>query len=290
MPNGILIVDKPSGWTSHDVVAKLRGLLGERRVGHCGTLDPMATGVLPVFAGRATRAVSFAAEGEKEYIAWMKLGIVTDTQDSTGTILEENPVSATEEDVEASLQPFRNEIFQIPPMYSARKQNGRRLYTLARSGQIVEREPRRVVVSRLVLLDSPGDHTYRLHVVCSKGTYIRTLCHDIGRSLGCGAVMSGLRRTRVGQFTESQALSIERIAEAAARGEAQSLLLPIDTCFLQYPSFSVAGEQERRCRNGTPFPAEGEAGLYRVYDEQNSFLMLGRLRPDGYMETVKSFY
>jgi tRNA pseudouridine55 synthase len=175
-------------------------------------------------------------------------------------------------------------------MYSALKQNGQRLYTLARSGQTVEREPRRVVLSRLVLLDSLGENTYCLHVVCSKGTYIRTLCHDIGRSLGCGAVMTGLRRTRVGQFTESRALSIESIAEAAESGAAQSLLLPIDTCFMQYPAMEAVGEQERRCRNGNPFPAKGEPGLYRVYDGQNSFLMLGRLRPDGCMETVKSFY
>ena len=179
MANGILIIDKPAGWTSHDVVAKLRGLLRERRIGHAGTLDPMATGVLPVFVGRATRAVEFAAEREKEYLAGLRLGVVTDTQDTTGTVLETHPVCADRPQVEAVLARFRGEITQIPPMYSAIKREGKKLYELARRGQEVERQPRPITIEALDLLDQVSPTEYTLRVRCSKGTYVRTLCHDI---------------------------------------------------------------------------------------------------------------
>ena len=195
--NGILIVDKPAGWTSHDVVAKLRGLLGEKRIGHGGTLDPMATGVLPVFVGRATRAVEFMENAGKEYEALLRPGLETDTQDTTGRVLRETPVKLTAAELEAVLPAFCGEIEQLPPMYSAIKVQGKKLYEYARKGQEAERKPRRVTIERLELLgERKGD--FLLRVACSKGTYIRTLCADIGEKLGCGAAMAGLRRTRAG--------------------------------------------------------------------------------------------
>ena len=198
MANGIIIIDKPAGWTSMDVCAKLRGMFHEKRVGHAGTLDPMATGVLPVFIGRATRAVQYAAESDKEYIAGLKLGVVTNTQDTTGEILEDRPVDVTRDQLLAVLEAFHGWIRQVPPMYSAIKVNGKKLYELARKGREVEREPRTVAIRALELLDEtpPEGADYLLRVVCSKGTYVRTLCHDIGQALGCGGCMASLRRTR----------------------------------------------------------------------------------------------
>ncbi|MBQ2177944.1 MAG: tRNA pseudouridine(55) synthase TruB, partial [Oscillospiraceae bacterium] len=195
MPSGIIIINKPAGWTSMDVCAKLRGIFHEKRVGHAGTLDPMATGVLPVFVGQATKAVSFAESGEKEYLARLRLGLTTDTQDTTGTVLSELPVTVTEEDLRAVLPRFTGEIEQIPPMYSAVKVQGRKLYELARKGAEVERKPRAVTIFALELLGQTGKNEYALRVRCSKGTYIRTLCHDIGAVLGCGGAMSALERT-----------------------------------------------------------------------------------------------
>ena len=188
MPDGILIVDKPAGWTSMDVCAKIRGILREKRVGHAGTLDPMATGVLPVFVGRATKAVPFAESGEKEYLAALRLGLVTDTQDITGETLEKNdPSAVTEEQIRAVLPCFTGEIAQLPPMYSAVKVNGQRLYALARKGQNVERKPRNITVFELELTGRSPEGDFLLRCRCSKGTYLRTLCHDIGQALGCGA-------------------------------------------------------------------------------------------------------
>ena len=197
MANGIIVIDKPQEWTSMDVCAKIRGVLHERRVGHAGTLDPMATGVLPVFVGRATRAVEFASESEKEYIAGLKLGVVTNTQDTTGQVVEERPVEADRAALEGALAAFRGEITQIPPMYSALKRDGKKLYELARAGKEVERAPRPVTIHALEVLDQTGPDRYTLRVRCSKGTYVRTLCHDIGAALGCGGCMSALRRRRL---------------------------------------------------------------------------------------------
>ena len=195
MPNGIVIIDKPQGWTSMDVCAKLRGILHEKRVGHAGTLDPMATGVLPVFVGQATKAVSFAEGGQKVYEAVLQLGLVTDTQDTTGETLEERAVTVTEDKVRAALGRFLGEIEQIPPMYSAIKVNGQKLYDLARQGREVARKPRKITIFDLALTQNLGNGQYALRIVCSKGTYIRTLCHDLGQALGCGGCMAALRRT-----------------------------------------------------------------------------------------------
>ena len=198
MPNGIIIIDKPAGWTSMDICAKLRGILHEKRVGHAGTLDPMATGVLPVFVGQATKAVSFAEGGQKVYEAVLQLGLVTDTQDTTGETLEERAVTVTADDVAAALPRFLGEIEQIPPMYSAIKVNGQKLYDLARQGREVARKPRMITIFDLALTQNLGNGQYALRVVCSKGTYIRTLCHDLGQALGCGGCMASCaRRTAI---------------------------------------------------------------------------------------------
>ena len=207
MANGIIIIDKPADWTSMDVCARLRRCLSERRIGHAGTLDPMATGVLPVFVGRATRAVEFASEGEKEYLAGLRLGQVTDTQDTSGRVLEEHPVSVTREDLEAALAPFRGPIQQVPPMYSAIKINGKKLYELARKGKEVERKPRPVTIHSLTVEQQLSETDYLIRVRCSKGTYVRTLCHDIGAALGCGGTMFSLRRTMAAGFSLEQAIS-----------------------------------------------------------------------------------
>ena len=286
MPDGIIVVDKPQGWTSMDVCAKLRRVMGERRVGHAGTLDPMATGVLPVFVGRATRAVEFAEGGGKEYLATLRLGQVTDTQDVTGTVLEEHPVTVGREELEAVLPRFTGDILQVPPMYSALKREGKKLYELARQGKTVERAPRPITIVSLEVLGQVGERDYSLRVACSKGTYIRTLCHDIGAALGCGGVMAALRRTRAAGFGLEQAHTMEQIL---SREHPAGLLLPVDAYFGRYPALTVAGKAERLCRNGNPFPSPGEDGEFRVYGADGEFLMLGR-RTGGVMATVKSFF
>lgn len=313
MPNGILIVDKPAGWTSQDVAAKLRGVYREKRVGHGGTLDPMATGVLPIFLGRATRAVPFFERADKVYEATLRLGLVTDTQDITGRTLEEHPVDITPEQLEAALEGFRGEIQQIPPMYSAIKVNGQKLYALARKGKEVERAPRPVTIYELTPVGSDpliapviadgndaaapqrqeasGDASLRadvrLRVHCSKGTYVRTLCHDIGAALGCGGCMAALRRTRAGRYGIEQAHTLEEILAAP---NPEALLLPVDSLFSDRPALTVNEAAERKLRNGaavgTLNAVEGE---YRVYAESGEFLLLGRVTK-GQLNTVKSFF
>ena len=235
MAEGIVIIDKPADWTSMDVCAKLRGILKTKKVGHAGTLDPMATGVLPVFVGQATRGVSFAESGEKEYVATLRLGLTTDTQDSTGTPLTTASVTVTRADVEAVLPQFTGEIAQIPPMYSAIKIGGQKLYDLARQGKEVERKPRTVTIHELELLEQVSDTEYLLRIRCSKGTYIRTLCHDIGQTLGCGGVMATLRRTMAAGYTLEEAVTID---EVQARGEA--VLRQVDTLFRQYGEYHIS--------------------------------------------------
>ena len=300
MPNGIIVIDKPREWTSMDVCAKLRGILRERRVGHAGTLDPMATGVLPVFVGRATRAVEFAGESDKEYIAQIKLGVVTNTQDITGQVLETRPVSVTREQLEAALSPFRGNILQIPPMYSAIKRNGKKLYELARAGQEVERPPRPVTIHALELLDEGaaqalGDSGFAraadaclLRVRCSKGTYVRTLCHDIGAALGCGGCMSALRRTEAAGFTLSDAVTLEAVQAAE---DPAALLRPADACFHGYGAVEIGGRALLLAKNGNPFPCPPGVpdGVYRFYGPGGEFLLLGRCA-GGTATTIKSFF
>lgn len=286
MPNGILIIDKPADWTSMDVCAKLRGILGERRIGHGGTLDPMATGVLPVFVGQATRAVEFAESSEKEYVAGLRLGLITNTQDITGEILETHSAIPSRSDLEAVLPRFSGDILQVPPMYSAIKINGQKLYDLARKGQEVTRKPRPVTISRLEIVEQTGEADYVLRVRCSKGTYVRTLCHDIGQALGCGGCLSSLRRTQAAGFTLEQAVTLEQVQ---AQGE--RLLLPTDRFFASHPAYILPSSRaENRCRNGNPVPApELSEGLYRVYDRTGAFLCLSRC-VSGTLTSIKNFF
>ena len=287
MANGIIVIDKPAGWTSMDVCAKIRGVLHERRVGHAGTLDPMATGVLPVFVGRATRAVEFAAEGGKEYVAGLRLGVVTNTQDTSGTVLEEKPVSVDRAALEAALAPFRGDILQIPPMYSAIKRDGKKLYELARKGQEVEREPRPVTIYGLEVVDQTGPADYLLRVQCSKGTYVRTLCHDIGQALGCGGCMYSLRRTEAAGFSLDQAVTLDALLSAE---DPQSLLLPVDAYFAGRPILILKPEPEKKVRNGASLPAPGlPDGEYRVYSQSQEFLALCQVQ-DGRLTTIKRFF
>ena len=285
MPNGIIIIDKPAGWTSMDVCAKLRGILHEKRVGHAGTLDPMATGVLPVFVGQATKAVSFAENGRKVYEAVLQLGRVTDTQDTTGETLEERAVTVTADDVRAALPRFLGEIEQIPPMYSAIKVNGQKLYDLARQGKEVARKPRRITIYDLALTEELGNGQCALRVECSKGTYIRTLCHDLGQALGCGGCMAALRRTEASGFGIGEAVTLE---DAAREGEA--LLRPLDSLFRTYPAFAIPNAAlEKKCLCGNPLRVSLADGIYRVYGCDGTFLALSEAR-DGLLTSKRNFF
>ena len=287
--NGIILVDKPKDWTSHDVVAKLRGILGERRIGHSGTLDPMATGLLAVFVGRATRAVEFAESHDKEYIASVRFGISTDTQDITGTVLQKTDKIAQKSEIIAILSDFRGEIFQTPPMYSALKVNGKKLYELARDGKEIERKSRRIEIKELELLgqDENGDYSFR--VLCTKGTYIRTLFSDIGDKLGCGATLTALRRTRAGEFSVENAYTLEEIAKLKDSGKTESFLLPVESLFSDCPDLKLSAGQRQKCLCGAAFPIEAKDGKYRVFDENGAFLMLAAAK-SGVMSTIKSFF
>ena len=286
MADGIIIIDKPAGWTSMDVCGKLRSLLKTRRVGHAGTLDPMATGVLPVFVGSATKAVSFAESGDKEYVAGLHLGVTTDTQDTSGRVLEQRPAAVTRAEIEAVLPRFTGEIAQVPPMYSAIKINGQKLYELARKGEEIQRSARNITIFELELLgqDESGDWTLRVR--CSKGTYVRTLCHDIGQALGCGGCMSALRRTMAAGFTLAESHTLEEVQQ-----QGESLLAPTDSLFRQYPEHRLRSEKtDRACRCGNPIPAEGLAeGLYRVYGLDGQFLCLSRYE-NGRLVSRKNFF
>ena len=287
--NGILLIDKPAGWTSMDVCAKLRGAFREKRIGHSGTLDPMATGLLVVFLGRATRAVEFAEADAKVYEAALRLGVTTDTQDVTGTVLREAPVSVTEVELEAVYEKFRGEIEQIPPMYSALKVNGQKLYQLARRGREVERQPRRITIFSLEQTGTAENGDVLLRVCCSKGTYIRTLCHDIGAALGCGGAMSALRRTRAGAFDISGAHTLDAVLAAAEKGEAEALLLPVDTLFSDCGAITLTAAQEKVIRNGGSFTCPAPEAICRLYGKNGEFLALGQVR-DGVMRPIKSFF
>ena len=286
--NGIILVDKPSDWTSHDVVGKLRGILHERRIGHSGTLDPMATGLLVVFVGRATRAVEFAEADSKEYIAGLRLGVSTDTQDITGNTLKSSNSLPSKAELEQALGAFKGEISQIPPMYSAIKVGGRKLYELARRGESVERKPRRVTIDKLEIVGKI-DGDYILDVVCSKGTYIRTLCNDIGDSLGCGGCMSSLRRVKAGAFSIEQAYTIDEIQAAANNGELDASLISVDRLFSAYPALTVSDTAEKKLRNGNIIKLASPNGIYRVYTRTGGFLLLGEVA-DNKLKTIKSFF
>ena len=283
--NGIVIIDKPQGWTSQDVTARLRRVFNTRRIGHGGTLDPMATGVLPVFVGRATRGVEFFEHAEKIYETVLRLGITTDTEDISGTVLTEQDAFVTGEMLEKTLEKFRGEIMQVPPMYSALKINGQKLVDLARKGREVERQPRPITIHELTLLGMEAEGI-RLRVRCSKGTYIRTLCKDIGEALGCGGCMAGLRRGAAGEYRSEEAVPLQMLLETETP---EQYLRPVDSMFRNYPKVVLTPKQETRCRNGNSFSVQMEDGTYRAYGQNGEFLMLAKVESEV-MSTIKSFW
>ena len=283
--NGILLMDKPQGFTSHDVVAKLRGILHTRRIGHGGTLDPLATGVLPVFIGGATRAADFAASQDKEYIAGFQLGRATDTQDVTGETIAQVEAHASPTQVRAAVSAFLGPQKQVPPMYSAVKIGGKKLYDLARQGKEIERAARDITVHEIELTAfDEAAQTGMLRLMVSKGTYVRTLINDLGQALGTLACMTSLQRTRAGAYALESCARFEQVERAAADGCVQSLLMPVDGLFPILPSVTLSEEGlERISRGAVVFPRqaqglpEREGALCRVYYDRR-FLMLGQVR------------
>lgn len=286
MYNGIINIYKEAGFTSHDVVAKMRGILHQKKIGHTGTLDPQATGVLPVCLGSGTRLCEMLTDKSKEYVAEFVLGMETDTQDTTGTILRTAAVTCTPKQVREAIESFQGEYDQIPPMYSALKVDGKKLYELARAGKEVERKARRVAIQELEILSMDLPRV-KIRVACSKGTYIRTLCYDIGQKLGCGAVMDKLVRTRVGTFELEKAITLKELETYRDRNRVEEVLVPVDRIFSEYPELHPSREWERLLENGnallsgqlqeTRKPSEGE--MVRMYRCDGSFA--GIYRYDG---------
>lgn len=281
MINGIINVYKEAGFTSHDVVAKMRGILKQKKIGHTGTLDPEATGVLPVCLGNGTKLCDMLTDKSKEYVATIRLGVLTDTQDMTGTILEEREVHCTPEEVTAAAESFVGDYMQIPPMYSALKVNGKKLYELAREGKEVERKARAVSIEELEVLSAKPPFV-KLRVACSKGTYIRTLCYDIGEKLGCGAAMESLVRTRVGNFFLEEAWKLAEIEQLVKNDTLRANILPVDKVFEHLPKAVVKEEFRKRIDNGNcllpmhlvteeDFLSKTEGMQYRIYNNENTF-------------------
>ena len=291
MMQGILIIDKPTDWTSFDVIAKLRGILGTRKLGHSGTLDPMATGVLPVFCGGASKAVDLQLDHTKAYRAVLKLGARTDTGDVTGTVLETAPVTAGEKELLEVLPRFVGPRMQTPPMYSAVKINGQPLYKMARQGIEVERKARPIEIFSLEYGGSPAENEYELTVRCSKGTYIRVLLEDIAAAMGQKGTMSALRRVAAGVYTEADAHTLEEIQAAKNEGPAalEALMLPVESVFGSLPLLTVAPKVEQHLYNGCPtsrYPAAD--GRYRVRNEAGQFLGLANI-VGGVLKVEKLF-
>ena len=291
MMQGILIVDKPTDWTSFDVIAKLRGILGTRKLGHSGTLDPMATGVLPVFCGGASKAVDLQLDHTKAYRAVLKLGARTDTGDVTGTVLETAPVTAGEKELLEVLPQFVGAQMQTPPMYSAVKVNGQPLYKMARQGIEVERKARPIEIFSLEYGGSPAENEYELTVRCSKGTYIRVLLEEIAAAMGQKGTMSALRRVAAGVYTEADAHMLEEIQAAKNEGPAalEALMLPVESVFGSLPLLTVAPKVEQHLYNGCPtsrYPAAD--GRYRVRNEAGQFLGLANI-VGGVLKVEKLF-
>lgn len=283
--NGIVIVDKPQGMTSHTVVNRLRRIYNCRQVGHGGTLDPMATGVLPAFIGRATKAAGYVRDGDKTYIARFRFGITTDTEDITGEILTQTPCTVSAEALEDAVRAFRGNILQIPPMYSAVQVGGQRLYRLARSGIEIEREARPVTVHEFEriappsALPAPAPEEFDFRITCSKGTFIRTLCADVGKALGCGAALSALRRVHTGIFDIAEAYTLDELERRAAEGTLEATLSCSDILFSELPGVTLWGDAEARIRRGAPvYLANQSAGRKRIYSKGGEFLGIGLVR------------
>ena len=287
--NGILIVDKPTDWTSFDVVAKLRGILGTRKLGHSGTLDPMATGVLPVFAGPASKAVDLQTDHTKAYRALVRFGLCTDTGDITGTVLERSDKQVTAQQIKEVLPQFLGVQMQTPPMYSAVKINGTPLYKLARQGVTVERKARQVEIHQMELVEQPDVQDFVLDVDCSKGTYVRTLMEDLGKALGVPATLAGLRRTRAGVFDLDCCYTLEQIQAAKDEGRLEELMVPVDRVFHQLPSIQLSEKAAQRLYHGAVCSRMSQPeGRYRLYGPQG-FLGLGQVRSDATLKAEKLF-
>lgn len=292
MYHGIINVYKEAGYTSHDVVAKLRGICKQKKIGHTGTLDPDAVGVLPVCLGNGTRLCDMLTDHSKEYVAVLRLGIVTDTQDISGKVLEEKAVDVPEEEVESAVMAFLGESMQVPPMYSALKVNGKKLYELARQGKEVERPARPVTVHEIQILEK-NHPEYTIRVKCSKGTYIRTLCHDIGQALGCGGVMMSLKRTRVGDFLIEDAYRLSKLQMLADEGRLEEAVCPVESMFEDLPALVVKESSFKALANGNQLEgrevilkdgleAEGysDEEAFRVYSHQDQFFGIFRYQKE----------
>lgn len=297
MVHGILNVYKEKGYTSHDVVAKLRGIVGQKKIGHTGTLDPDATGVLPVCLGKATKVCDLLTDKDKTYRAILRLGITTDTQDVSGQVIKErDPRGLKEEEVRQAILSFVGAYEQVPPMYSALKVNGKKLYELAREGKTVERKSRPVHIHEIQIQEMNLPRV-EFTVTCSKGTYIRTLCHDVGEKLGVGGCMEELERIAVGRFHLRDALTLKEIQEMKEEGTLEEVLRPVDSVFLQYPKMQVKASCESLAFNGNPLPKKGvevfegakEDQIFRLYTESGEFLALYKKTPKDY-RIVKMFY
>ena len=293
--SGVINIYKEAGYTSHDVVAKLRGILKQKKIGHTGTLDPQAQGVLPVCLGKGTKLCDLLADHDKEYEAMLRLGITTDTQDMEGNVLQESSVQVSEEEVRTCILSFQGEQMQVPPMYSALKVNGKKLYELAREGKVVERKARPVTFHKIEVLwmELPK---VKIRVQCSKGTYIRTLCNDIGEKLGCGGCMEELLRTRVERFALEDAVKLDEVQKAMEEGTVDSLILPVDRIFDQYPTAKTTTQGDLLVHNGNRLfsellqeEPEAESGYVRVYDSEDTFIGLFEKKTDQ-LVPVKMFY
>ena len=295
MKDGILCINKPAGFTSFDVIAKLRGILRLKKIGHAVTLDPMATGVLPVFLGRAAKACDCLADHDKSYRANILLGMTTDTLDITGTVLSLKEVTASEQDLMALLPQLTGEIQQIPPMYSAVKVGGKKLYQLAREGKQIERKPRPVTIYHLSCLGmGERKNEYCLDISCSKGTYVRSLCEEIGKRLGCGAVLSGLVRTKACGFSLSDCLTLEQVEQAVQNGTIDRHVLPVERVFSSYPRVDLGENAAKLFQNGVKLDPgrlgiTERAQLYRVYVPEIGFSALAYLDKEGKFRVKKFF-
>lgn len=292
---GLIILDKPKDMTSFGAVAKVRRICSEKKCGHTGTLDPMATGVMTVMLGGATRFCELLPSHDKAYVASFRLGVKTDTLDITGTVLETKPVEATAEQVRETLKEFEGDISQLPPMYSAVSVNGQRLYDLARKGIEVERKPREVTVFSIELLSEKEEEAeYTISVECSSGTYIRTLIDDLGEKLGCGAVMTELRRTKANGFSLENAITVEELARLAENGELEKALIPVEKALASYPLIQVTEPQAKRFSNGGELflqrlKCPKMPGFYRVCDPDGNFIGLGEIDGSEFLKVKRVF-
>ncbi len=289
--DGIVNVNKPLGITSHDVVYKLRRLLGIKKIGHTGTLDPDASGVLPMCVGKGTKLAEMLTATDKQYFAELTLGAFTDTQDASGEVLERFDVRVTEDEIRKKIAEFVGEISQTPPMFSAIKVNGKKLYELAREGKTIEREARMVTIKNIEIqkIDLAAK-TVTMLVDCSKGTYIRTLCNDIGAALGCGGYMSALTRTKTGRFCIEESFTLEQIEEMMQNDDL-SFMVPVAEALPEYRRITLADKNAKKVRNGIKISVEGltEGEIYRVFDESGDFLILAQQTKVG-LEVIRTFY